>query len=256
MNRRGGDGTATGRARGDQDVVEATRGRLIVSCQAYPGETMRDPRTMAQVAAAAVAGGAAAIRAQGAEDIRQVVAAVDVPVIGLIKDGADGVFITPTLEHAIAVAAAGAHVVAVDGTRRPRPDGLTLAKTISGLRERTGGPGGRPGGPGLSAGVLVMADCGSLDDALAAADAGADLVGTTLAGYTGERPRTDGPDLELLEQVVASVGVAVIAEGRIHTPTQAAAALAAGAHAVCVGTAITHPTTITSWFVDALSGEA
>lgn len=224
------------------DVIEVMRGRLIVSCQAYPGEAMRDPRTMAQVAQAAVAGGAAAIRAQGEEDIRQVVAAVDVPVIGLIKDGADGVFITPTLEHAIRVAEAGAHVVAVDGTRRPRRDGLTLRETLVRLREHSD--------------VLVMADCGSLDDALAAVDAGADLVGTTLAGYTDERPRTDGPDLELLEQVVAAVSVPVVGEGRIHTPAQAAAALAAGAHAVCVGTAITHPTTITSWFVDALSGEA
>ncbi|WP_341359185.1 putative N-acetylmannosamine-6-phosphate 2-epimerase [Georgenia sp. M64] len=224
------------------DVIELMRGRLIVSCQAYPGEAMRDPRTMAQVARAAVAGGAAAVRAQGEEDIRQVVAAVDVPVIGLVKDGTDGVFITPTLQHAIRVAEAGAHVVAVDGTQRPRPDRRTLAETISALREHSD--------------VLVMADCGSLGDALAAADAGADLVGTTLAGYTGERPRTDGPDLELLEQVVAAVSVPVIAEGRIHTPAQAAAALAAGAHAVCVGTAITHPTTITSWFVDALSGQA
>jgi N-acylglucosamine-6-phosphate 2-epimerase len=224
------------------DVIEVMRGRLIVSCQAYPGEAMRDPRTMAQVAQAAVAGGGAAVRAQGEEDIRQVVAAVAVPVIGLIKDGADGVFITPTLQHAIRVAKAGAHVVAVDGTRRPRPDGRTLAETISALREYGD--------------VLVMADCGSLEDAVAAVDAGADLVGTTLAGYTGERPRTDGPDLELLEQVVAAVAVPVVAEGRIHTPAQAAAALAAGAHAVCVGTAITHPTTITSWFVDALSGEA
>ncbi|GAA4415595.1 N-acetylmannosamine-6-phosphate 2-epimerase [Georgenia halophila] len=220
------------------NVIEAIRGRLIVSCQAYPGEAMRDPRTMAQVAQATVAGGAAAVRVQGEEDVRHTSAAVDVPVIGLIKDGNDGVFITPTMDHALAVARAGAHVVALDGTRRPRPDGRTLAETIAGLRER--------------ADVLVMADCGSLDDAHAAEDAGADLVGTTLAGYTGNRPLTDGPDLALLEDVVRSVGVPVVAEGRIHTSAQAAAALATGAHAVCVGTAITHPTTITSWFVDAL----
>lgn len=220
------------------NVLEAIRGRLIVSCQAYPGEAMRDPRTMAQVAQAAVAGGAAAVRAQGEEDVRQVVAAVDVPVVGLIKDGSDGVFITPTLRHAVTVAEAGAQVVALDGTRRPRPDGLSLAETISRLRE--------------VADVLVMADCGSVEDARAAADAGADVVGTTLAGYTGERPRTDGPDLELLEQVLRAVRVPVVAEGRIRTPAQAAAALAAGAHAVCVGTAITHPTTLTSWFVDAM----
>ena len=213
--------------------------RLIVSCQAYPGEPLRDPRTMAQMAQAAVAGGAVAVRIQGIEDLEQTRAAVDVPVIGLWKDGADGVFITPTLEHALACAAAGSDIVAVDGTRRPRPDGRSLAETITALHEQTD--------------VLVMADCGSALDAKAAADAGADLIGTTLSGYTGERPKTDGPDLELIAEIAAlDLGLPLIAEGRIHTPAQARACLDAGAFAVVVGTAITHPTTITGWFAAAL----
>lgn len=215
------------------------RGRLIVSAQAYPGEPMRDPRTMAQVAQSAVIGGAAAIRAQGLADIQHVRSAVEVPVIGLFKDGHDGVFITPTLHHALAVAQAGAHVVAIDGTRRPRPDGRTLRETISALHEQTA--------------ATVMADCGSLDDALAAVDAGADIVGTTLSGYTGERPTSDGPDLELISSIAeARTGKMLVAEGRIHTPAHAAAALGAGADSVVVGTAITHPASITSWFVNAL----
>ena len=98
-----------------------------------------------------------------------------------------------------------------------------------------------------------MADCGSFDDAVAAVEAGADLIGTTLAGYTGERPKTDGPDLELIAAIAAAeLGKPLIAEGRIHSPTQARAALDAGAFAVVVGTAITHPATITGWFKDAL----
>ncbi|WP_254456176.1 N-acetylmannosamine-6-phosphate 2-epimerase [Paeniglutamicibacter quisquiliarum] len=219
--------------------LTALKGALVVSAQAYPGEPMRDPRTMAQVAASAVIGGAKAVRVQGLADIAATRSAVQVPVIGLFKDGHDGVFITPTLHHALAVAAAGAHIIALDGTRRPRPDGLSLAETIAGIRERSG--------------ATVMADCGSLDDAVAAAAAGADLIGTTLAGYTGERPKTQGPDLELLEAIIAAdLGVPVIAEGRIHTPAQARAALDAGAHAVVVGTAITHPATLTGWFLDAL----
>ncbi|MCU1518488.1 MAG: N-acetylmannosamine-6-phosphate 2-epimerase, partial [Pseudarthrobacter sp.] len=114
-------------------ALESLRGRLIVSCQAYPGEPMRDPRTTGQVAASAVIGGAAAIRVQGLADVQSTRTAVEVPVIGLWKDGHDGVFITPTLRHALAVANAGAHVVAVDGTRRDRPDGLTLAQTVAGV---------------------------------------------------------------------------------------------------------------------------
>ena len=220
-------------------LLERLRGRLIVSCQAYPGEPMRDPRTMTQVAQAAVAGGAAAVRIQGLDDIRSTVAAVDVPVIGLWKDGNDGVFITPTLQHAVAVADAGAHLVAIDGTRRPRPDGLTLAQTVGLFREQSD--------------VLIMADCGSLSDALAAQDAGVDLLGTTLSGYSGERPITVGPDIELIDQMVQACALPVVAEGRIHTPEQAADVRAHGAFAVCVGTAITHPTTITHWFSDALN---
>lgn len=221
--------------------LETLRGRLIVSAQAYPGEPMRTPQTMAQVAASAEIGGAAAVRVQGIADIQFTRSAVQVPVIGLFKDGHDGVFITPTIAHALAVAQAGAHIVALDGTRRQRPDQKSLAETISAVHERSS--------------ALVMADCGSLDDALAAAEAGADLIGTTLAGYTGERKKTEGPDLELIEQIAAAnLGLPLIAEGRIHTPAQARAAMDAGAFAVVVGTAITHPASITGWFDAALRG--
>ena len=221
-------------------TLEPLRGQLIVSAQAYPGEPMRDPRTMAQVAASAVIGGAAAIRVQGIADIQFTRSAVEVPVIGLWKDGHDGVFITPTLRHALACANAGAHIVAIDGTRRERPDGLDLARTIAGIHAESN--------------ALVMADCGSLEDAAAAAEAGADLIGTTLAGYTGERPKTEGPDLDLLAGIAAAeLARPLIAEGRIHTPLQARQALDAGAFAVVVGTAITHPASITGWFRDALT---
>lgn len=221
--------------------LQALRGRLIVSAQAYPGEPMRHPQTMAQVAASAVIGGAAAVRVQGIADIQFTRSAVEVPVIGLFKDGHEGVFITPTIHHALAVANAGAHIVALDGTRRERPDGKSLEETITAVHQRSA--------------ALVMADCGSLADALAAAQAGADLIGTTLAGYTGEREKTEGPDLQLIEQIAAAgLEQPLIAEGRIHTPAQAKAALDAGAFAVVVGTAITHPASITGWFDAALRG--
>ncbi|MGP7815145.1 N-acetylmannosamine-6-phosphate 2-epimerase [Glutamicibacter soli] len=222
--------------------LESLRGKLIVSAQAYPGEPMRLPQTMAQVAASAVVGGAAAVRVQGLADIQFTRSAVEVPVIGLFKDGHEGVFITPTVHHALAVAQAGAHIVALDGTRRERPDGLSLEQTVRAVHERSG--------------ALVMADCGSLSDALAAAEAGADLIGTTLAGYTGERAKTKGPDLELIGQIAAAgLDRPLVAEGRIHTPAQARAAVDAGAFAVVVGTAITHPATIASWFGDALAAD-
>ena len=189
-------------------LVAPLEGSLIVSCQAYPGEPMRDPRTMAQVAAAVQEGGAAAVRAQGLEDIRQVKSAIEVPVIGIWKDGEEGVFITPTLDHCLAVIDAGADVLALDGTTRERPDGRTLAQTVAAVRERFDGP--------------LMADCDSLESALIAADLGVEIIGTTLAGYTAARPKTTGPDLELLAELAGRLPETSVlaAEGRVHTPSR------------------------------------
>jgi N-acylglucosamine-6-phosphate 2-epimerase len=215
-------------------VLAALRGGLIVSCQAYPGEPMRHPETMAQVAESAVLGGAAGIRAQGAADVSLIHERVRVPQIGLWKAGEGGVHITPTLAHALVIAAAGAEIVAIDGTRRPRPDGRSLAATVRQFREMSP--------------ALLMADVGSVADGMAAIDAGADCLATTLCGYTGERPRTDGPDLDVLSALAERSPVPVFAEGRIRTPRQARLCRDAGAFAVVVGTAITHPASITGWF--------
>ncbi|RRD44600.1 N-acetylmannosamine-6-phosphate 2-epimerase [Buchananella hordeovulneris] len=214
-------------------MISALQGKLIVSVQAYPGEPLRDPATMARMALAAEQGGAAAIRCQGLADIAAIKGQVKVPVIGLWKEGDEGVYITPTLRHARACSLAGADIVALDATRRPRPDGRSYAETVAALHDE---------------GILVMADCGSFADAEMAAAAGSDILSTTLSGYTGERPKTAGPDLELLGQLVDAFEQPVICEGRVHTPAQARAAMEAGAWAVVVGTAITHPTSITGWF--------
>ncbi len=222
-------------------VLTALRSGLVVSCQAYPGEPMRSPVIMTAIALAAVEGGALGIRAQGLEDIRSMRAVLDVPLIGLVKVGSDGVFITPTVADSIAVARAGADIVAIDGTGRPRPDGASLAQCVATIHAE---------------GALAMADCGSTQDARASLDAGVDCVGTTLAGYSGARRRTDGPDFDLLAQLMTFSTVPVIAEGRMRTPEDARIALAAGAHAVVVGTAITHPTSITRRFVSALGRRA
>ena len=81
-------------------LIAHLKGKLIVSVQAYPGEPMRHPETMAQIARAAEIGGAAAIRCQGLSDISAIKGRVDVPVIGLWKEGHEGVYITPSLRHA------------------------------------------------------------------------------------------------------------------------------------------------------------
>jgi putative N-acylglucosamine-6-phosphate 2-epimerase len=222
------------------DPIEALRGGLIVSCQAYPGEPMLHPQTMTQIAQSVVHGGAVGVRLKGLDDLRLARPVLHVPIIGLVKVGNDGVYITPTLKDALAVAETGCEIVAIDGTRRSRPDGHSLRETISEVRRQFPD-------------TLLMADCGSLDDGLASQDAGADLVGTTLAGYSGERQATHGPDLELVEELSEHIDVPIIAEGRIHNAGEAVQALQRGALAVTIGTAITHPESITRWFCDGIT---
>ncbi len=141
-------------------AIEAIKGGLVVSCQAYPGEPLRHPETMAQMAMAAVEGGAVGIRCQGLSDIAAIKGQVEVPVIGIWKDGREGVYITPTLRHARCCASAGADIVAIDATGRPRPDGRTYADTVRALHDE---------------GIVVMADCGSFADAERAVEAAAIL---------------------------------------------------------------------------------
>lgn len=228
------------------NLLRSFEGGLVVSCQAQPGEPLHSPYIMARMAVAAKEGGAIAIRCESPSDIRAIREAVpDLPIIGLWKVTLPGyettVYITPRLQDAQAVADAGADIIALDATLRPHPDGTT-EDLICAVKEATG--------------KLVMADIDSVTSAVAAIDAGADCVSTTLSGYTDESPRLDGPDFGLIQRLVQlDLPVPVIAEGRIHTPEQARQALDAGAFAVVVGGAITRPQQITARFAKAVRGE-
>jgi N-acylglucosamine-6-phosphate 2-epimerase len=217
-------------------TLETMRGGLVVSVQAAPGSPLSSPETMSAIARAAQLGGAAGIRAEGPADVRAIKRAVSVPVIGLLKRDVSGspVRITPDVRDARAVADAGADVVAVDATLRPRSNGMTTGDFIAALVAELEGP--------------VLADVDSLEAGVAARAAGADAVATTLSGYTGDRPPPEGPDLELVERLVREVDCPVLAEGRYATPDDVHAALEAGAFAVVVGTAITDPVTLTRRF--------
>ena len=218
-------------------VAAALRGRIIVSVQAYPGEPLRHPATKAQMARACELGGAAAIRCQGLADIAAIKGRVEVPVIGLWKEGHEGVYITPTLRHAMACVSAGADVVALDATDRPRPDGRTFEETVAAIR--------------AASDVLIMADCMTIEDIRRGVACGCDLVSTTLSHNKAAIDTTleDGPDVPLLRQATSEFpDYPIICEGHVHTPADAKTAIDAGAWAVVVGTGITHPTSLTSWF--------
>ena len=214
---------------------------LIVSCQAREDNPLHGPHFMAAMARAAAQGGAAGLRANGAADIRALKASTDLPVIGIIKAELEGyeVIITPDFAHALAVAEAGADLIALDATARPHPDGAARDLIARVKREL---------------GVPVFADVATFDEGVAAAEAGADYVATTLSGYTSDTqaPPGAGPDLALLERLCSAIDVPVVGEGRFETPEQVAAAFALGAFAVVVGTAITNPREITRRFARAV----
>jgi putative N-acetylmannosamine-6-phosphate epimerase len=165
--------------------------------------------------------------------------AVAVPVIGIVKrDLVDSaVRITPHLHDVQDLLAAGADVIAVDATARPRP--VSVPQLLAAIRD---------------GGACAMADASCLDDAQAAQALGFDIVGSTLSGYAGG-PVPEEPDLELV-RALARCGMRVMAEGRFNTPVQAAAALQAGAWAVTVGSALTRLELATRWFCEALASKA
>jgi N-acylglucosamine-6-phosphate 2-epimerase len=220
-------------------TLELLRDALIVSCQAPPGSPLRAAAHMAAMARAALAGGARGIRAAGPADIEAITRAVRLPVIGLRKLTlpSTDVYITPTLQSAREVVAAGAAVLAVDATLRPRPDGAPPDAFIRRLNRELGVP--------------VLADIDTLEAGLRAREAGAAAVATTLSGYTGPDAPPEGPDLELVAALAARLDCPVVGEGRYATPEQVRAAFAAGAFAVVVGTAITNPVALTQRFAAA-----
>ncbi len=219
--------------------LERLRGGLVVSCQAQQDNPLHGPAMMAVMATAAVKGGAIGIRANGAADVAAIRHTVDVPILGINKvvDSRGQVFITPTAASAREVIAAGATLVALDGTTRARPGGETLAGVIAAIH---------------AAAAVALADVATLRDGLYAIECGADAVGTTLSGYTDDSPRAEEPDFDLLRELVSLNRVPVFAEGRIWTGDDAHRAMALGASFVVVGTAITNPMAITRRFEDAV----
>lgn len=217
-------------------VLQKLQGRLVVSVQPVDGGPLDDDAIVARMAQAALAGGAAGLRIEGARRLAQVRAVVAAPLIGIVKrDLPDSpVRITPWLEDVQALRAAGADVIAVDATARTRP--VPVAALLAAIRH---------------SGALAMADASCEADALAAQALGFELIGTTLSGYTGGAVPLE-PDLALVT-TLAREGCRVMAEGRFDSPTLAAAALQAGAFAVTVGSALTRLEVATARFTQAVA---
>ena len=207
-------------------VLERLRGGLVVSVQAEADSPLNAPETIARLSRVAVANGAAAVRVEGLARIAAVRRALAVPIVGIIKRAYEGFepYISATEREIAEVVAAGAEIVAFDATDRLRPDGGDVAAAVTAVHAR---------------GALAMADCATAADVANAAAAGAEIVATTLCGYTDRTRGTPLPALELVGACAAS-GAFAVCEGGVATPDDVRAAFAAGANAVVVGTAITN----------------
>ena len=208
--------------------LEQIKSRLIISCQAPSDSPLFDPVVIAKIAQACVNQGASAVRIDTPAHVLEVRKTLaNIPIIGLWKRQYAGyeVYITPCFSDAVAIAEAGADIIAIDATPRKRPQGENLSQIISQIHQELG--------------KLVMADVDSIESANSAFDAGADIIGTTLYGYTAETKHLSPPGYSLLKEMVARFPVPILCEGGISTPEEAKKALDLGAYSVVVGTAIT-----------------
>lgn len=225
------------------EKVESLKGKLIVSCQALPHEPLHSSFIMGRMALAAKEGGAYGIRANTKEDIAEIQARVDLPVIGIVKrDYEDSkVYITPTMKEINELMEVRPDIIALDATHSLRPGGRTLDEFYREIRNSYPEQ-------------LLMADCSTVEEALHADQLGFDFIGTTLVGYTDQSRdlKIESNDFEIIRQIVAKVKHRVIAEGNINTPEKAKRVIELGAFSVVVGSIITRPQLITKSFAEAL----
>ncbi len=221
-----------------EKVLKAIKGGLIVSCQALEDEPLHSSYIMMRMAKAALVGGAIGIRANSPEDCKEIKNNVNLPMISIYKRvyGTSNVYITPTINEVKELLPIKPEIIAVDATRRERPDGKSLEEFFKEIREVYDG--------------LLLADISDLEEGIKAEKIGFDMVSTTLSGYTDYTLDRSKPDIELIKSLRESIKIPIIAEGNIDSPENAMKCLEAGAWAIVVGGAITRPQLITKKFVE------
>lgn len=229
----------------NKPLLDSLKGGLIVSCQVQKDDPVYSIDFVVKMAKAAEWGGAVGLRANSPDQISAIKKEVNLPVIGLYKiwnDDTD-VFITPTIEAAREVMAAGADILALDCTSQINHDGHPAYELLSEvMREFPGIP--------------IFADVSNYEEAERAVNLGADIVAPTLYGYTAQTKHIEGPDLRTFGKMCRDFkGRAyVMMEGHVYTPEDAMKAIYLGAHSVVVGSAITRPHLTTRRFTDLLGG--
>lgn len=226
-----------------QNVLDLIRHRLIVSCQGYDEKTFHTAEDMLLMANAAALGGCVGFRLNSPEHVALVRKHFpDRCIIGIWKRESEGsnVYITPDVDSILALKEAGADIIALDATDQKNYLGDYGWETIKKAKE-------------IDPSLILMADISTFDEAKKAAQAGADIVSTTMSGYTAyTKDKCKGPDFDLIRECKDKLSAFVICEGRIWSREDAQKCYECGADAIVVGTAITNPKLITKRYVDYL----
>lgn len=229
---------------GTEDRIKALKGQLIVSCQALPQEPLHSSFIMGRMARAAKEGGAAGIRANTKEDIKEIQEVTGLPIIGIVKrDYPDSaVYITPTMKEIEELMEVKPEIVAIDATGALRPGNVTLADFFHQIKEKY---------PEQK----LMADCSTIEESLFADELGFDFIGTTMVGYTPQSKglKIEENDFEILRTILKKVKHPVIAEGNVNSPEKAKRVIELGSYAVVVGSSITRPQLITKGYAEAVN---
>ncbi len=227
------------------EIIKKINKKIIISCQSSSGDPIYEDKCILSIIKSVVQGGAAGLRLAGVKDIKETKKLFpSIPVIGITKpdplldNWKEIVYITPTFEDAKKISEAGADIIAIDGTSRKRPQ-ENLAGLIDKIHKELNKP--------------VMVDCATAQEGIMCRLMGADIISTTLSGYTQETlDKNNGePDFELLESLIKSIDAPVILEGRVWTVEHVRKAFKIGAYSVVIGSAVTRPQIITKRFVDA-----
>ena len=228
-----------------KEIINKLENKVIVSVQAQDNEPLNKPEHLLAISQSVVAGGAGGLRLCGIQNIRHIMKNVSHPIIGLTKleptpiNWLDKVYISATIKDVKELLKTNIDFIAIDGTQRSRADDSTLKDQIDLIKNE---------------GKVVIADISTFEEGIEAAKAGADIISTTLSGYTKETRYkiNEGPDFELLAELIQESQAPVILEGRIWDPTDVKKAFEIGAFTVVIGTAITRPHLITKRFVSAV----
>lgn len=215
-------------------ILNKIKNKIIVSSQAQKNEPLYNEIAMnALIETIVVLGKTDCLRLAGARDVKNTKEKFgdSVVVIGITKPDIipvnykELVYITPNIEDVNSLIEADADIIAFDATKRERK--TSVLELINFIHSKN---------------KMAMADIAEFNEAKEAYELGADIISTTLSGYTKNTENTpDTPDFNLLQKCVKELKCPIILEGKTKDYKDVKHAFELGAYAVVIGSMVTRP---------------